>query len=291
MTDRTFIEEEDTVIEGVPLPVKRRDPSSPYESGDLRREMERQAQYADLLPYGTTVGHNWSHDWITRVSKVEKDKGYAICGAKLRSTELATLVRTGKIEQEQADTDPTTHVCTFKAGLDTAHPGEGRCFRHGGNQSPTAKFSLLRHSNLSPRVREFFESEDLMDLRSAISVIWASVDDVLGDGTDEDEDPKMTMDRAKEVGSLMSRVGNLVKQHNEIMEKRKITIDVPEFIAWAEHFYELAIRYIMEGEKDIQGFLQEAQSYYNATVTLSLGLTPTGDSSGKVHPFSPGEAQ
>ena len=43
----------------------------------------------------------------------------------------------------------------------------------------------------------------------------------------------------------------------------------------------------MDGEKDVQGFLQEAKSYYNATVTLTVGLTPNGNSDPKVQPFGP----
>jgi len=172
-------------------------------------------------------------------------------------------------------------VCRFKAGLNTSHPGNGRCHRHGGNTDPGAKFSLLSHSGLSPRVREFFESEDLLDLRGAIATVWAAADALIG------EDGDVGMAYATDLAALMTRVGNLTKQHNEIMEKRKITIEVPEFIGWAEHLYELAIRYIMDGEKDVQGFLQEAKSYYNATVTLTVGLTSSGDSDPKVQPFGP----
>ena len=39
--------------------------------------------------------------------------------------------------------------------------------------------------------------------------------------------------------------------------------------------------YIQDGEKNVQGFLSEAQSYYSATVTLKVGLDGSGDGSTK----------
>ena len=211
------------------------------------------------------------------VAEVEKAAGYAICGNRLRESEVQKLIKGEKITEEESVENPLVQVCKFKAGLETSHPGNGRCYRHGGNTDPSAKFSLLSHSSLSPRVREFFESEDLLDLRGAIGLIWAGADALMGENGDVDPA------RVQELGSLMSRVGNLTKQHNDIMEKRKITIEVPEFIAWAEHFYELAIRYIQEGEKNVQGFLSEAESYYNATVTLKVGLSGSGNSDTKIN--------
>ena len=278
---RIFTDEEDTTEGVTPLPVKRA--TQVERTGDLSvdAQLERKIRYRDLLPYGTDIGASWSEEWVTHVAEVEKTAGYAICGSRLRETEVAQLVRGEKITEEESETDPLAVVCRFKAGLNTSHPGVGRCHRHGGNTDPTDKFSLLSHSSLSPRVREFFESEDLLDLRGAIATVWAAADALIGD--DEEVGPTYATD----LGSLMTRVGNLTKQHNEIMEKRKITIEVPEFIGWAEHLYELAIRYIMDGEKDVQGFLQEAKSYYNATVTLTVGLTSGGDSDPKVQPFGP----
>lgn len=273
MTRRIFTEEEPESAALVPVPSERTGQKS------LDSAIERKTRYEGLLPYGTDIESSWSEIWVTHVAEVEKVVGYAVCGSRLREQELEQMIRGEKITEEQVEDDPLVSVCRFKAGLNTSHPGAGRCHRHGGNTDPSAKFSLLSHSTLSPRVREFFESEDLLDLRGAIAAVWAAADALIG------EDGDVGMAYATDLGSLMTRVGNLTKQHNDIMEKRKITIEVPEFIAWAEHFYELAIRYIMDGEKDVQGFLQEAQSYYNATVTLTVGLSPDGNSRAKSHPF------
>lgn len=287
MDDRTFIAEVDTVERVTPLPVRRDTPRPSLPTRELQTALERQEQYAALLPYGTTVSPSWTDTWVTYVSEVERQQQYAICGARRSDADIDSLIRAGKVDPEAATHDPLTAVCTHKAGLRTAHPGEGRCYKHGGNSSPTAKFSLLSQSSLSKQVREFFESEELLDLRGAIATTWAAADAIQRNAEDEGG---MNTTAAKEIGALMSRIGNLTKQHNEIMEKRKISIEVPEFIAWAEHFYELAVKYILDGEKDVRGFLQEAQSYYNATVTLKVGIDNSGDGHRAGNPFSGDQA-
>lgn len=274
MAGRIFTEEDPESAELVPLRTNRTERTDDF---DTDRAIERQTRYQDLLPYGTEPAASWSRQWVTYVAEVEKVAGYAICGNRLRESEVQQLIKGEKITEEESVENPLVQVCKFKAGLDTSHPGNGRCYRHGGSTDPSDKFSLLSHSTLSPRVREFFESEELLDLRGAIAVVWAAADAILGI-----EGEEVVASSAVDLGALMTRVGNLTKQHNDIMEKRKITIEVPEFIAWAEHFYELAIRYIQDGEKNVQGFLSEAQSYYNATVTLKVGLGGSGNSDTKI---------
>ncbi len=274
MAGRIFTEEDPEAAELVPLRTNRNERTDDF---DTDRAIERQTRYQDLLPYGTEPAAAWPRQWVIYVAEVEKAAGYAICGNRLRESEVQELIKGEKITEEESVENPLIQVCKFKAGLDTSHPGNGRCYRHGGSTDASDKFSLLSHSTLSPRVREFFESEELLDLRGAIAVVWAAADAILGL-----EGEEVVASSAVDLGALMTRVGNLTKQHNDIMEKRKITIEVPEFIAWAEHFYELAIRYIQDGEKNVQGFLSEAQSYYNATVTLKVGLGGSGNSDTKI---------
>jgi len=107
--------------------------------------------------------------------------------------------------------------------------------------------------------------EELLDLRVAIGLIYAALDEQLGEGAEIDSDV------AQEIGNLMTKVGQPVKIHNEIVSQKKIAIEVPEFMAWAEFFYELAIGYIESGKGDVHGFLTDAGQFFNATVTLTIG--------------------
>lgn len=244
-------------------------------------EIERKPS---LLPYGTTVQEEWESEWIERVQRAEREKSKAICGARRNDADMDGLWRKGKIEEEDLQ-DEDNWVCTNRAGAETQHEGRGLCYRHGGNESG-GKFSLISAPEFSSRVHNFFEDDTLLDLRGAVSTLWVAANSIT-----ENSDGELSLNQAKELSAIMSRIGNLVKQHNEIMEKRKVSIEIPEFIAWAEHFYELAIKYILDGEKDIQGFLSEAKSYYDATVTIKVGLDGSGNSHRASHPFGGNETQ
>lgn len=237
-----------------------------------------------LLPYGTVVQDEWDSNWIETVKTVEKDVGRSICGWQRNDADMDGLIRSGKLEDEDLD-DPRNWVCTNRAGAETQHEGHGRCFRHGGNDTG-GRFSLISSPEFSSRVHNFFEDDTLLDLRGAVSTLWLAANSIT-----ENSEGQLSLNQAKELSAIMSRIGNLVKQHNEIMEKRKVSIEIPEFIAWAEHFYELAIKYILDGEKDVQGFLSEARSYYDATVTIKVGLDNPGNSHRASHPFGGDEAQ
>lgn len=102
-------------------------------------------------------------------------------------------------------------------------------------------------------------------MRHAISVTYAAVDAML------DEDDEISRDVAQEIGTMMTRIANMVKQHNDIQEKKRISIEVPEFMAWAEFFYDLAVRHIQEAGGDVAGFLNDAQAFYDRTVTIVVG--------------------
>lgn len=264
MTDRIFFDEAPAEVS--PLPAKPR---------------------TSLLAYGTVVEEEWDDAWLALVTEAEKKQGHSICGARRNHADVDGMIRTGKLTDADYDIEKSW-VCTNKAGLETQHQGQGRCYRHGGNTSPGSKFSFINQPEFSSRVHNYFEAEGLLDLRGAIATLWVAANSI----TDKSENGEaISVNDAKELGSLMSRIGAITKQHHEIMEKRKISIEVPEFIAWAEHFYELAIKYILGGEKDIQGFLAEAKSYYDATVTIKVGLDAAGDGNRASHPFSGDSAQ
>ena len=231
--------------------------------------MKAQVRYGHVLKYGTILSETWDEDWIRLVAAAEELKGRSVCGARRTSESLKDAVERGEFSYDALEEDPVILVCKSPSGLSTDHPGEGRCRLHGGmvdnGTVKTGQFSLLKHNRLAPRVSEYFEMEQLMDLRSAIAIIYAAMDEMLG------SDEPITPERAQEIGTLMSKVGQLTKQHNDITASKQITIEVPEFMAWAEFFYELAIKYIQDGKGNVAGFLGEAQQFYNATVTLTIG--------------------
>ena len=232
-----------------------------------KKDRDPQGRYGHLLPHGTTVSSSWSEEWIRKVIEAEQLQGYAICGAK-RSTKDMSL-------EDIESADPTTLVCKRRAGWDTPHTGEGRCRTHGGMAAITntkhGGYSLLKHNKLGPRVQEFFENEKMMDITTAIATTYAAADAML-EGEDE-----ITAQRALDIGNMMTRVSNMIKQHNDIQEKRRISIEVPEFMQWAEYFYELAVKHIIEAGGDPAEFLRDAQNFYDRTVTIVVGAQAGGN--------------
>lgn len=269
MTDRddtpaTFFDEAETIDPDILPPPPITDEVVVSAADDPTRRT-----YSHVFSFGTTLSDEWDEPWISLVVDAELAMGRAICGAKRKAEDLVDQ----GITPEELSEEPIRLVCKAAAGLGTDHPGEGRCISHGGmlhlGTLKTGKLSLLRHNKLGPRVHEFYEMEELLDLRVAIGLIYAALDEQLGEGAEIDSDV------AQEIGNLMTKVGQLTKIHNDIVSSKKISIEVPEFMAWAEHFYELAIGYIESGKGDVHGFLTDASSFFNATVTLTIGDSET----------------
>lgn len=267
-TPATFFDKEDTVDPEI-LP-----PPPITDEVVVPRDMDPERRiYSHVFQHGTTLSDEWDEPWTRLVVEAEADQGRAICGAKRRAEDLEDQDMTA----EEVLANPLLLVCKSTAGVGTDHPGEGRCILHGGmlhlGTVRTGRFSLLKHNKLAPRVAEFLEAEELLDTRNAIAVIYASLDAVLGEG--DGEYGEITPQRAQEIGNLMTKVGALTKIHNEIVSNKQINIEVPEFMGWAEYFYELAIKFIAEGKGDVNGFLTEAQQFFNATVSLTIGDAET----------------
>lgn len=205
----------------------------------------------ERTPGGTIISKYWDEEHIQKVIEIEIEKGRPICG--------------GKTMREENEGAP----CKRTPGYGTDHPGEGRCKNHGGNMpSKTGKWSVLRHRQLRGQIGRFFDDPDLMNIRSAVATTWAVIDTIL------EEDNAVTPERAQEIVSAMGRISTMIKQHHDITEGQKIVIEVPQFMEWAEHLYELAIKYILLKEGDVPGFLKEAQSYYSRAVGLVVGHSP-----------------
>lgn len=212
------------------------------------------------LEKGTHISPGWEPEYIELVSLVEERVGHAICGAKKR-------------KKFHAEFPHLPDPCRAPAGSGTDHPGEGRCRLHGGNAVMTSgRWSMLRHRRIQHKVISYLESTELTDIRGAIATAWATLDELLGLGDDDDgEEIRVSPDRAAEVISALSRIGTLIKQHHDVTAGQRITIEVPQFMEWAEFTFALAIRYLQEANGDVRGFLRDAQAYYGTAVAAATG--------------------
>lgn len=208
------------------------------------------------------ISPGWDDAWIEVVRDAEREKGRAICGAK-------------KVNRKQREEQTPIKPCLMPAGAQTEHVGEGRCKFHGGTSViTTGRWSLLRHHQMKNKVEALVDNPDLMNIRSAVATSWAVLDTLL------EEESVITPDRAQEIVSGMARISTMIKQHHDITEGQKITIEVPQFMEWAEHLYELAIKYILATNGDVRAFLAEAQQYYSHAVGIVIGDSPPAIGSG-----------
>ena len=159
--------------------------------------------------------------------------------------------------------------CRHRAGFGTEHLGEGRCKFHGGASKIThGRSSVLRHYDIATRIDEFFSHPEMMDIRTAVATAYAALDTML------EEDALIGPERAQEIIMSMARIGTMIKQHHDITEGQKIMIEVPQFMEWSEHLYELAIKYLLQANGDVRGFLAEAQTYYAGAIAIVTGDSP-----------------
>jgi len=214
-------------------------------------------------PGGTIISREWPQDHLQRVIDLEAELGYPICGA-----------RTQNLDPELGHKLP----CRHRAGFGTEHYGEGRCKFHGGGAVPKhGRYSVLRHYDLAERVTMFFDNQELMDIRTAVATSYAALDTML------EEDALISPERAQEIITAMARIGTMIKQHHDITEGQKIMIEVPQFMEWSEHLYELAIKYLLAANGDVRGFLAEAQQYYSSAIAIVTGDRPPAFGDGSTH--------
>lgn len=224
----------------------------------------------EKLAFGTGISPNWSLEWLERVTECEAMMKRPICGARRSRKAVRALT------DDERESTPFYDVCKQAAGQQTTHLGDGRCVYHGGNSpARSMKGSLVKNQNLAWRVDAFMEDADLVDTKHAIATAWAAIDTAY-----DDED--ITTDQALDLVSAMAKIGTLNKQHNDILAAKKITIDIHEFMAWAEHFYEIAIRHIERKDGDVAGFIGDAESFFTGTVTQVTGVRNSAFRAGSV---------
>lgn len=215
----------------------------------------------EVMPYGTGISPSWQPEWVEHVTEYEAIVKRPICGAHRTPGKIAELT------DEEKAADRYHDLCKSPAGARTDHLGEGRCAFHGGNNAAGSKTTLLRNQNIAWKIQALAEDPDIADTSRAIATAWAAIDASLH----EDED--ITPERAMQIVGAMSKIGTLNKQHNDIQSSKKLTIDIHEFMVWAEHLYEMAIKYIAGRDGNVAGFISEAESFFSGTIQSITGVS------------------
>jgi hypothetical protein len=135
--------------------------------------------------------------------------------------------------------DGSKAICYNPAGMGTWHPGEGRCYIHGGNQQTERNGKLLRvaanHPELSQRATEIMNSDNqLMSFKQELALLKArfeKMDVMLEEDADVPELRRMTraiadvtrslleMEKAKDNWVHLSIVTQMVAAFSQVGQK------------------------------------------------------------------------
>lgn len=120
---KTFFDVADTIDPEIPPPPRV---TNEVITPRFDRKEDIARRYSEAFEYGTTPSPLWSDEWVNLVIQAEQDKGRAVCGARRKSNDLATLIDENVLTTAEIEASPITLVCKSPAGLNTDHPGEGR---------------------------------------------------------------------------------------------------------------------------------------------------------------------
>ncbi len=207
---------------------------------------------------GTIISPEWDDEHTAWVVRVETDLGYSICGARKHNTDPE--------KHPDVPDDERGSPCRKRAGAETEHLGDGRCKLHGGNSLVThGKFSMIANEHIGGKIDQYLNDPNLLDNRNAIATSWAVIDTLM------ESDTTLSQEKGFQIISAMRAIGTMIKQHHDMTEGQKITIEVPQFMQWAEDMLEIAVKYIEDAGGDVRGFLTEIQHYYSSSVSLITG--------------------
>ena len=101
-------------------------------------------------------------------------------------------------------------LCRYPAGFGTVHPGEGRCYLHGGTaQAGQAKVlqAICANPEMAHRALELLEDEDLLSARRELAVLKARFE--LLEPKDDDADVPNLMKLADTISRMAARIQDM----------------------------------------------------------------------------------
>tara|TARA_R110002020_G_scaffold2230_4_gene10444 strand:- start:15225 stop:15872 length:648 start_codon:yes stop_codon:yes gene_type:complete len=148
---------------------------------------------------------------------------------------------TGPFCGAQLRSEGHTHkTCRNPAGKKTAHPGQGRCYLHGGNSVKThGRYSQIDHEGFQEKLGKLEAIEqDVMDLVPEVQLLRTLVIDYVeryekfaealiawhADGAGKTSKPRKVMD-ITDAGNLIEKISRTVQRIHAIHSTGSITLD------------------------------------------------------------------
>jgi hypothetical protein len=131
-------------------------------------------------------------------------------------------------------------TCRNPAGKWTDHPGQGRCYLHGGrSMKKHGRYSMIEHEGLQEKLGQLEALEqDVMDLSPEVQLLRALVIDYVeryqafsealiawhADGGGKTSKPRKVMD-ITDAGNLIEKISRTVQRIHQIHSTGSITLD------------------------------------------------------------------
>lgn len=207
-------------------------------------------------------------------------KPHAACGARLKN-------------------GPGT--CTKAAGWRTDHPGEGRCYLHGGATPPKThgRYSQIQRAGLRERIERFEADPDPLNLGAEIALLRAFLEDLIErwdaiygpDGallawhesfhTGKGEPRPKQFPDFSDVSGLVDRVGRMAERIHKLKNEGAITLTTLNRVV--EQMGAELVAAIQEAQIDqaqSANLLASVETRWNSIRLDARGGRDSGDSAG-----------
>lgn len=163
------------------------------------------------------------------------------------------------------------------AGFGTFHPGEGRCYLHGGRMQTKKDRKILhisaKHPELAQRAQEILNSDNrLMSFKEELAVLKARFENMQVMLEDDADVPEMRR-MAKAIADITSRVVEMEK-----VKDHWVHLTVVQSIVAA--FSQVGQEYIRDPERrrmfvrDVERILTKRMNRNSATSVAAKAVTP-----------------
>lgn len=136
-------------------------------------------------------------------------------------------------------------TCTKAAGWRTDHPGQGKCYLHGGaTPIRNGRYSSIQNEELGEKIAKFAEDPDPLNLEPEVAVLRALLEELLDrwysiygpdgallawhesftTGTEDKEKKPRELPDISSVSAIVDRVGKMVERIHKFRAEQTISL-------------------------------------------------------------------
>ena len=124
-------------------------------------------------------------------------------------------------------------TCEKPAGWRTDHPGQGRCYFHGGaTPIKHGRYSTIQSEHLREKLERFQKDPDPLKLEPEVALLRAHLEDIIDlwysiygpDAAEDKQDKPRYLPDSSDISSLVDRVGKMVERIQKFRAEQSISV-------------------------------------------------------------------